>query len=66
MQDSFEFLGTIPDWVNGKLVRNGPGEKHIGKDTYKHLFEGSALLHMVSIQDGDATYTSRFVISNSL
>ena len=51
--------GTIPSWLDGRLVRNGPGQRHVGLDTYQHLFDGLAVLHMVHVTNGKATYTSR-------
>ena len=51
--------GTIPSWLNGRLIRNGGGQKYVGKDSYRHLFDGLAFLHMISIKNGKATYTSR-------
>lgn len=41
----YNFLGTIPVWLNGSLLRNGPGRMKIGSSTYEHVFDGSALLH---------------------
>merc|ERR1712002_609148 len=60
-----EVVGHIPDWLEGRLIRVGPGIQHIGNTSYKHLFDGLALLHMVQIQDGQATYTSRFLESDT-
>ena len=55
-----EVVGNIPTWLNGRLIRNGPGEKCIGDSYFNHLFDGMAVLHMVNIQDGKASYTSRW------
>ena len=56
-----EVVGDIPSWLNGRLIRNGAGEKRIGDSYFNHLFDGMALLHMVNIEDGKATYTSRYI-----
>lgn len=37
--------GNIPKWLNGSLIRNGPGSLRVGRSDFKHLFDGSALLH---------------------
>lgn len=57
--------GHIPEWVEGRLIRVGPGVHHIGNTSYKHLFDPLALLHMVQIQGGQATYTSRILESDT-
>lgn len=38
-------IGTIPNWLNGSLLRNGPGRLKVGEMTFKHLFDSSALIH---------------------
>lgn len=42
---STEITGVIPKWLNGTLLRNGPGNLKVGKYRYQHLFDSSALLH---------------------
>ncbi|CAH1775269.1 unnamed protein product, partial [Owenia fusiformis] len=37
--------GTIPSWIKGGFLRNGPGKFEAGKDKYNHWFDGLALLH---------------------
>lgn len=37
--------GNIPKWLNGSLLRNGPGSLKVGDTTYNHLFDSAALLH---------------------
>lgn len=37
--------GTIPEWLNGCLLRNGPGSLKVGDMMFNHLFDSSALLH---------------------
>ena len=32
--------GTIPPWLSGSLVQNGPGRWGWGSQTYHHLFDG--------------------------
>lgn len=39
------FLGKIPSWLKGTLLRNGAGEVKIGDMTFNHPFDGSAMLH---------------------
>ncbi|XP_071808797.1 carotenoid-cleaving dioxygenase, mitochondrial-like [Asterias amurensis] len=57
--------GTVPTWINGDLLRNGPGKFEVGKDTYNHLFDGLSLLTRFNISNGKVTYQSKFQRSNS-
>ncbi|CAH1376481.1 carotenoid isomerooxygenase-like [Tenebrio molitor] len=55
--------GTIPSWLNGTLLRNGPGSFKVGDHHFQHLFDGSALLHRFCIENGTVTYQCRFLQS---
>jgi carotenoid isomerooxygenase len=57
--------GQIPKWINGSLLRNGPGSIKVGEMTYNHLFDSAALLHRFNIVDGQVTYQCRFLKSDS-
>lgn len=37
--------GEIPNWLNGYLLRNGPGSLRVGNSRFDHLFDSTALLH---------------------
>lgn len=39
------FVGTIPSWLQGCLLRNGPGSLKVGQEYFEHLFDSSALIH---------------------
>ncbi|XP_012269184.2 carotenoid isomerooxygenase isoform X2 [Athalia rosae] len=54
-------FGTFPHWLNGVLLRNGPGSLNVGDYNFEHLFDSSALLHRFAINDGRVTYQRRFV-----
>ncbi|XP_073441202.1 carotenoid-cleaving dioxygenase, mitochondrial [Dendrobates tinctorius] len=57
--------GTIPAWVRGSLLRNGPGRFEFGADKYNHWFDGMALMHNFKIENGSVTYMSKFLQSDS-
>ncbi|KAL7834943.1 hypothetical protein SRHO_G00291900 [Serrasalmus rhombeus] len=57
--------GTIPTWIRGSLLRNGPGKFEFGNQHYNHWFDGMALMHRFQIMDGQVTYRSRFLRSDS-
>ncbi|XP_066569909.1 beta,beta-carotene 15,15'-dioxygenase [Amia ocellicauda] len=56
-----EIKGTLPDWLQGTLVRNGPGMFSVGETSYNHWFDGMALLHSFTIKDGDVFFRSRYL-----
>ncbi|KAM8703044.1 hypothetical protein ACLKA7_005391 [Drosophila subpalustris] len=58
--------GHIPSWLNGSLLRNGPGSWKVGDMTFGHLFDCSALLHRFAIRAGRVTYQNRFVDTQTL
>ncbi|XP_063059565.1 carotenoid-cleaving dioxygenase, mitochondrial [Engraulis encrasicolus] len=60
-----QIRGTIPAWISGNLLRNGPGKFEFGNENYNHWFDGMALLHKFRIKDGEVTYMSRFLRSDS-
>ncbi|NWT15378.1 BCDO2 oxygenase, partial [Vireo altiloquus] len=57
--------GQIPEWINGNLLRNGPGKFEFGNDKFNHWFDGMALLHQFQLAHGRVTYRSRFLQSSS-
>ncbi len=56
-----EVQGTIPDWVNGTLLRNAPAKYEFGKHAYKHWFDGLSLLHAFIIEKGQVSYHSKYL-----
>ncbi|XP_067949025.1 retinal Mueller cells isomerohydrolase-like [Watersipora subatra] len=56
--------GNLPSWLNGNLVRVGPGLFKFGQ--YEALFpmDGMGLLHSFQIQDGKVTFISRLIESD--
>ena len=57
--------GTIPAWVTGSLVQNGPGKFYFGSSVFQHLFDGSALVRKFHIDQGEVTYQCQFVKTQS-
>lgn len=57
--------GKIPSWINGNLLRNGPGSIKVGETSFNHLFDAAALLHRFNISDGKVTYQCRFLKSEA-
>lgn len=42
---SGELQGSIPEWLNGCLLRNSPGNLNVGDMQFDHVFDGAALVH---------------------
>ncbi|KAK2816372.1 hypothetical protein Q7C36_022643 [Tachysurus vachellii] len=57
--------GTIPPWIHGNFLRNGPGKFEFGNKPFNHWFDGMAMMHCFQIADSQVTYRSRFLRSDS-
>ncbi|XP_037671833.1 beta,beta-carotene 15,15'-dioxygenase [Choloepus didactylus] len=57
--------GKIPEWLQGTLLRNGPGMHTVGETRYNHWFDGLALLHSFTIRDGKVDYRSKYLRSDT-
>ena len=57
--------GEIPDWIEGTLVRVGPGKFEWGNSHYNHWFDGEAILNRFQIKDGKVQFSSRFLRTES-
>jgi carotenoid cleavage dioxygenase-like enzyme len=53
--------GTVPSWLSGRLIRNGPGQFELGGDRVTHWFDGLAMLRGYAVADGQVRYTNRFL-----
>lgn len=53
--------GTLPEWLQGTLIRNGPGTFRVGDQSYRHWFDGLAMLHRFSIRGGKVSYANKFL-----
>ena len=53
--------GTIPAWLDGALVRNGPAHFETATGRVNHWFDGLAMLRRFGFADGEVRYTNRFL-----
>lgn len=53
--------GNIPEWLQGDLIRNGPGTFHVGNENFRHWFDGLAMLHRFSFEKGQISYRNKFL-----
>jgi len=63
--DDLPVDGEIPEWLEGRLLRNGPAQFEVGDQAYNHWFDGLAMLHAFGIQNGRVSYRNRFLESSS-
>jgi carotenoid cleavage dioxygenase-like enzyme len=61
--DALPVSGTLPPWLSGSLLRNGPARFEVGADRYHHWFDGLAMLHRFTVADGRVSYANRFLRS---
>ena len=57
--------GKIPKWLKGTLFRIGPAKFETAKGKLNHWFDGFAMLHSFSFQQGNVSYKNKFLESNS-
>ncbi len=57
--EPLEVEGTLPEWLCGTLVRNGPGLYEVGPDKMRHWFDGLAVLHQFELGSQGVTYRSQ-------
>jgi carotenoid cleavage dioxygenase-like enzyme len=57
--------GTLPDWLDGTFLANGPGLFEVGGRTLRHWFDPLALLRRFRVDGraGEVEYAARFVES---
>ncbi len=63
--DELELSGKLPNWVEGTLLRNGPGTFKAGEQNYRHWFDGLAMLHKFTFRDGKVSYANKFLECNA-
>jgi carotenoid cleavage dioxygenase-like enzyme len=57
--------GTIPSWLSGTLLRNGPGKFDVGGERVRHWFDGLAMIREYEFERGTVTYSNRFLRTES-
>ena len=59
--DTLPITGEIPEWLQGTLVRNGPGTFEVGNQRYRHWFDGLAMLHKFTFGGGHVAYANKYL-----
>jgi carotenoid cleavage dioxygenase-like enzyme len=63
--DELPLSGELPSWLSGSLLRTGPAKFEVGDERMRHWFDGLAMLHRFTVQDGRVSYGNRFLQSRS-
>jgi beta,beta-carotene 9',10'-dioxygenase len=63
--DELALSGELPSWLNGSLLRTGPAKFEVGEQHMRHWFDGLAMLHRFTIDDGRVSYGNRYLHSRS-
>ncbi len=53
--------GKIPAWLEGTLMRIGPGKFETAKQPINHAFDGFGMVHSFTLKDGRASYSNKFL-----
>jgi beta,beta-carotene 9',10'-dioxygenase len=56
--------GQLPEWLTGSLLRTGPAKYEVGTQSYRHWFDGLAMLYRFSFGNG-VSYNSKFLSSKA-
>ena len=60
-----EVDGELPAWLEGTLLRNGPGKFEAGGASVDHWFDGLALLRAFRFEAGEVRFSARFLRSEA-
>lgn len=63
--DELEIQGTIPEWLSGTLLRNGPAKFSSGDSVVTNWLDGLAMLHAFSFDSGKVSYANKFLKSDA-
>jgi beta,beta-carotene 9',10'-dioxygenase len=61
--DRLPVEGKVPIWLAGSLLRNGPAQFEVEQHKYRHWFDGLAMLHRFSFNNGEVSYANKFLQS---
>ena len=64
-REELAVTGSVPTWLNGSFIRNGPGLFYVGDQRFNHWFDGLAMLHKFEFGNGHVHYMSKFLECNA-
>nr|7WH1_A Chain A, Beta-Carotene 15,15'-MonoOxygenase [Caenorhabditis elegans] len=57
--------GSVPSYLKGTMLRNGPGMFEIGDTKYQHWFDGMGFIQRYHFEDGKMYYSARYLESEN-
>ena len=63
--EELSIKGNIPKWLVGSLIRTTPAQFEIGARSYRHWFDGLAMLYSFAFKNGRVSYHNRFIQSKA-
>ncbi|NDJ63172.1 MAG: carotenoid oxygenase family protein, partial [Chloroflexi bacterium] len=63
--DQLPVHGEIPAWLNGTLIRSTPAQFEVNGQSYRHWFDGLAMLHAFTLNNGSVGYANRYLQSRA-
>ncbi|TKR71948.1 hypothetical protein L596_019476 [Steinernema carpocapsae] len=57
--------GRLPAWLQGTLLRNGPGEYKIGESNFNHWFDGMAYIQRFHFENGKMFFSAKHLRSKT-
>ncbi|CAB60367.2 Beta,beta-carotene 9',10'-oxygenase [Caenorhabditis elegans] len=58
-------VGSVPSYLTGTMLRNGPGMFTVGEEEYKHWFDGLGFMQRYHFEDGKMFYSARYLESEA-
>ncbi len=63
--DDLALDGEVPGWLSGSLLRTGPAMFEVGETPMRHWFDGLAMLHRFTVEEGRVSYRNRYLQSRA-
>ncbi|MBS0290035.1 MAG: carotenoid oxygenase family protein [Proteobacteria bacterium] len=61
--DNMNYEGSIPSWLNGSFINNGPAQFEVGNTTFTHWFDGFAMLKKFDFNKEKICFQNQFLHS---
>ena len=62
--ESLLIQGTIPSWLSGSFFINGPAQFELNEKKFHYWFDGFAMIHRFSCNNGSISYANKFLKSS--
>lgn len=61
--ENIDYEGSLPLWLKGSLINNGPAQFEVGNTTFTHWFDGFAMLKRFDFNEGKIRFQNQFLRS---